>query len=296
MRNLNIAISVFMGIAMLTACSSKQQLDNESDSDSNATNTVFVEPLQLDEKRQQMLYQLNSNHVFSLNNDDVGMALNLDQYQEQRDLNRYTIQFKAQLDGSILRFNSDEVRKERDPKGRVAFVGSDDAHQLIIVHYADSLKEDEVPVGDMAMQQNTVDSLSYFDVKLVKRGTTDTTHLAFWGYLYTDHRLHGHWVMSEVNGFDEIAPEGYEDKVPHMTIRMDDMTVEGFAGCNRFSGPFRQFGKNIDVSSLAMTKMFCETRTDILSFLDKSVGYRLEGNRLIFEFSAGSEIVFEKQG
>lgn len=287
-------LSALVLLALAVGCSSKQKIESTADGEFETTKTVFVQPLEMTEKWQQMFYQINSDHVLTLTNIDLGIALNLDQRPEQREDNQYTIEFKGQVDGNVLRFNSDEIRIERNPKGLVSFVGRDDKYQIAITHYADSLKEEDVPVGDMSMQQKTVDSLSYFDIKLNEIGKTDTINIAFWGNFYKDHRLHGHWVMKEVNGFPDIMPEAYENKLPHMTILMDESRMEGFAGCNRFSGPFRQFGKKIDVSTLAMTRMHCDTRPDIISHLDKSIGYRVEGNRLIFEFSRGNEIIFEK--
>lgn len=274
-------------------CSSKQQLDSNEES-TPAPKTVFVEPLQVNEHHRQMLNQLNSDNVLSLVNTEMGVAINLTQGEHQRLDHTYSIGFKASVDGEVVRFDA-EMRRERDPKGRVAFVGQDDAYLMILLHFADSLKAADVPVGDMAMRNDDLDSLSFFDVKLVKRGTNDTTHFAFWGNMYTDHRLHGHWELVEIIGYDDMNPDGYENNAPNIIFHLDQMTVKGFAGCNKFSGTFRQFGKVIDVSTLAMTKMYCEGRPDVLPLLGKSTGYRIEGDRLIFEFPKGDEVVFEKR-
>lgn len=280
------------------SCKTKQVAENGEDNDKTTTDFVFVEPLPNNPQYQQNMMQLNSNHVLTLVNSEMGMALNLDQAEHQREDGLFQVQFKAALGENTIRFNSDEIRIDKDSKHRLMFVGEDDQYRMIIIHYADSLKEDDQSVqevGDMAMRQDDSDSLSYFDVKLVKNNSTDTTHLGFWGNFYYDHRLHGHWVLTEVNGFDELTIDIFESKLPNMTIRLDEMRVEGFAGCNRFFGPFNQIGFKIDMSTYAMTKMFCEDKPDIIAHLQKSIQYRLEGNRLIFDYPMGNEIVFEKR-
>lgn len=280
------------------SCKTKQVTENEEYNDKTTTGFVFVEPLPNNPQYQQNIMQLNSNHVLTLDNTEMAMALILDQSEHQREENVFLVQFKASIDGSIMRFNSDNVRQERDARNRLMFVGEDDKYRMFIIHYADSLKEDDQSVqqvGDMAMRQDASDSLSYFDVKLVKNNTTDTTHLGFWGNFYYDHRLHGHWVLTEVNGFDELTLDIFDSQLPNMTIRLDDMHVEGFAGCNRFFGPFNQIGFKIDMSAYAMTKMFCQDKPDIIAHLQKSIQYRLEGNRLIFDYPMGNEIIFEKR-
>lgn len=283
---------------VVVACKSKQ-ISDSSDSEEKATpDFVFVDPLPNNSQYKQNEMQLNSNHVLTLDNSELGMALIIDQEEHQREEDLYKVQFKAAIGESVLRFNADDMRKDRDNLNRLVFTGEDDRYRMTIIHHADSLKESiqaSQPVGDLAMRNEVSDSLSYFDVKLVKKNTTDTTHLAFWGNFYYDHRLHGHWVLSEVNGFEDIALEIYSTQLPSITIRLDSMRVDGFAGCNRFFGPFKQIGFKIDMSAYAMTKMYCQDKPDIITHLQKSIQYRVEGNRLTFDYPMGNEIVFEKR-
>ncbi|MCH8545557.1 MAG: META domain-containing protein [Cryomorphaceae bacterium] len=294
---LNRAFLISLVFIVALSCKTKNVAETSDEDQAASADFVFVDPLPENPQHRQSVMQLQSNHVLTLENQELGMALILDQADHQIEEDLFQAQFKAAIGESIVRFNG-EMRKEKDRQNRTAFIGDDDQYRMLIIHFADSLKADEPssqPVGDLAMRQGDNDSLSYFDVKLIKKNTTDTTHLAFWGNFYYDHRLHGHWVLSEVNGFDDIMPEVYGSQLPSMTFRLDSMQVQGFAGCNRFFGPFKQIGFKIDMSSYAMTKMFCQDKPDIISHLQKAMQYRLEGNRLIFDFPMGNDIVFEKR-
>lgn len=65
------------------------------------------------------------------------------------------------------------------------------------------------------------------------------------------------WVASYVPGLPaEAVPE--QDVYFHLR---EGGRLEGFAGCNRFSGSFTLYGRNLKIGPLLSTKMFCPAMT-----------------------------------
>ena len=65
----------------------------------------------------------------------------------------------------------------------------------------------------------------------------------------------GRWHAIEING-QPAATIGPNQR-PWLSFQVDSSRVTGFAGCNRFSGPFRHDGASLTFGALAMTRMAC---------------------------------------
>jgi len=78
-----------------------------------------------------------------------------------------------------------------------------------------------------------------------------------------------------------------------LVVHFDDDTVNGFAGCNSFSGAFDADGDSVRIGPLMSTRRFCgedeepdgpsvmEQEAALLAALENSATARLEGDRLI---------------
>ncbi len=92
------------------------------------------------------------------------------------------------------------------------------------------------------------------------------------------------WLLIELNG-KEISTV---DKRPVSVFYLKEGSkVNGFAGCNSFTGGYKQEGSKIVCTPLASTKMFCqetmELETNFLQLLQSEHTYKMEGSHMIFK-------------
>jgi len=102
--------------------------------------------------------------------------------------------------------------------------------------------------------------------------------------------LGGDWV---VNGLHFPAREAVMSVRGELLVHFDDESVNGFAGCNSFSGEFDADGDAVRIGPLMSTRRFCgedeepdgpsvmEQEAALLAALENSATARLEGDRLI---------------
>lgn len=102
--------------------------------------------------------------------------------------------------------------------------------------------------------------------------------------------LLGDWV---VNGLHFPAREAVMSVRGELLVHFDDEGVNGFAGCNSFSGAFDADGTSVRIGPLMSTRRFCgedeepdgpsvmEQEAALLAALENSVTAQLEGDRLI---------------
>lgn len=99
------------------------------------------------------------------------------------------------------------------------------------------------------------------------------------------------WQLVELNG--QPAPPGAGGKPGTLTLREDEGRVNGFGGCNRFSGTFTASGDQIQFGPLIMTKMACSEGMDLEArypvALSGSSGFRVTPAGL--ELLSGSDVV-----
>ena len=96
------------------------------------------------------------------------------------------------------------------------------------------------------------------------------------------------WIFESVNNEEIVTREA-----PYLQFTRNDSEyiISGFLGCNRFQGSAIITDSHIELSPLAMTRMYCE-QTDslersIVSMLHESLSYELEGNKLKLTSSDG---------
>lgn len=96
------------------------------------------------------------------------------------------------------------------------------------------------------------------------------------------------WTFETINNEQVEAKEA-----PYFTITKNeaDHIIAGFMGCNRFQGTATITDKQIELSPLAMTRMYCEQadslERSISGFLEGSLSYELQDNKLVLTDSAG---------
>jgi heat shock protein HslJ len=80
----------------------------------------------------------------------------------------------------------------------------------------------------------------------------------------------GEWNLTSFQG--QKSPKGADNK--RLTIQFEDngRRVFGFAGCNRFSGTYRQNGTTLELGPLVSTKMACAGQMELESAYLQSLG------------------------
>jgi len=87
------------------------------------------------------------------------------------------------------------------------------------------------------------------------------------------------WVLSELNG--SVMPPFAGGGPPWLLLDAAAGRVQGFGGCNRFSGGYRLEPGRVRFGDLATTQMFCVNYMDVeqafLGALARADGYRIDG-------------------
>ncbi|MCC5916261.1 MAG: META domain-containing protein [Cryomorphaceae bacterium] len=279
----------------LTFCTSSKEVTEEK-SDTKRSMPQLA-PLTLTPELQAQKYQIKSDHALSLVNEETGMALDATIPKGGLEENALHVQFKAMIDGTVLRFEADIIPMQNVPN---RWLGRDDDLTMILRHFPDSLYHGEQHNNQMGQQQvkmlNQREEIldQYFEVQLVNRGKTDTIKLPFWSRFYVDYELHGNWEFS-VYPKEGWAANQYKD-VPFIQIEIPTMKLQGFDGCNRIFGQVFQSGKRLDFSRLGGTKRFCSDINDLMQILGKVTEYEVQGDELKLIIKPGEELVFRKVG
>jgi heat shock protein HslJ len=91
------------------------------------------------------------------------------------------------------------------------------------------------------------------------------------------------WLLIELNG-KEISTVALKTPVS-VFYQKEGNRVNGFAGCNSFTGGYKVEGSKIVCTALASTKMFCqetmEMETLFLNVLQAEHSYKMEGAHMI---------------
>ncbi|MGM5630397.1 META domain-containing protein [Apibacter raozihei] len=98
------------------------------------------------------------------------------------------------------------------------------------------------------------------------------------------------WELVKMNG---KSAKDLFDKVPTLSFDKAESRVQGFAGCNRYSGGFALEGNKFIISRLVTTRMMCQNKNDEYGFTQamESVNIaKYEGNNL-FLFKDGQLIL-----
>ncbi|MBP7264682.1 MAG: META domain-containing protein [Spirochaetia bacterium] len=105
------------------------------------------------------------------------------------------------------------------------------------------------------------------------------------------------WVLDSLGG--QAATAGTDGSPLTLMFTTDGTGMAGYSGCNQYGARVAiQDDGRIVVDQLYATKMACDNLVYEWAFLDalkKTASFRLEGDRLIFNDAAGSEVaVFQK--
>lgn len=106
--------------------------------------------------------------------------------------------------------------------------------------------------------------------------------------------IEGAWELEVISGAESDFDSLFPDRVPVMTINVDQRTVSGNTGCNNFNGKFTTEDNSIKFSeNFSMTRMMCPSEGEML-FLDclKIVdNYSISTNQTLTFFSANSPVL-----
>ncbi|MEQ8928062.1 MAG: copper resistance protein NlpE N-terminal domain-containing protein [Fulvivirga sp.] len=100
------------------------------------------------------------------------------------------------------------------------------------------------------------------------------------------------WELVSINGV-KIASE----KIPTIKFDAEANKVQGYGGCNNYSGRF-ELGVNrrLTISGIIATKMMCQNsaENEFFEALNKTSSYQLESNKLILKSGDTRIITFEE--
>lgn len=86
------------------------------------------------------------------------------------------------------------------------------------------------------------------------------------------------WMLTEVSG---SAPPRVAGEQPWIEMRPELGRLQGFSGCNRFSGRYELNANGLRFAEVATTRMFCVGRMDVeealLDALNRTTGHRIDG-------------------
>ena len=91
------------------------------------------------------------------------------------------------------------------------------------------------------------------------------------------------WLLIELKG-KETSTVDYRTPI-FVRYQKEGNKVNGFAGCNTFTGSYKNEGSTIS-ATLASTRMFCEGKmeveTEFMNVLNTPNKHKMEGSHLIF--------------
>ncbi|UVD79236.1 META domain-containing protein [Myroides albus] len=110
------------------------------------------------------------------------------------------------------------------------------------------------------------------------------------------------WILESVvdgEGGQLISSKTFGDEIPVITFNLEDLKVQGFDGCNTFSGSFSiQRDSQIEIDKrLKSTRMFCEAVPSgaFLKALFNATQYELNANKLVLKSDTQQLMVLVQQ-
>jgi heat shock protein HslJ len=104
------------------------------------------------------------------------------------------------------------------------------------------------------------------------------------------------WQLVEFSG--GAQPETLPDTII-ISVKFESGKIDGNGGCNHIGGAYTMNGKNLVVTGLFSTKMYCEAAAKwenrFLTTLEKSKSYDIKGDMLEIDCGGNGTLVF-KQG
>ena len=101
-----------------------------------------------------------------------------------------------------------------------------------------------------------------------------------------------YWKLLSIDGAEVTTAQGAREA--HLILR-PDFRVDGFGGCNSFSGTWQKEGDQLSVGPLLGTLMSCENiefESELLANFNGKIYAEIEGEILTVIGSNGSELIF----
>ncbi len=106
------------------------------------------------------------------------------------------------------------------------------------------------------------------------------------------------WTLRSIDG------DGVDlgDRAPWFRVNPTEGRVEGFAGCNGFTGPYRAGGTTVTFGPLVTTRRACPDddgnalEARVLDIMHNADGYRIDGGQLDLMIDGRSRLRFRVGG
>jgi heat shock protein HslJ len=104
------------------------------------------------------------------------------------------------------------------------------------------------------------------------------------------------WKLIAING--QPINVTSQQQVPHFQIK-SDLSLAGFAGCNRFFGNIKVTGTALEIENMGMTKMLCpppqqNLEDALIDVLNSASEVQISGRGLTLK-QANEELLFQLQ-
>ena len=131
----------------------------------------------------------------------------------------------------------------------------------------------------------------------VKEGESEVFKGKSCGRYTGDKKLYNLWTLIELNG-KKIDRSSFAKQPPFMEINLKDATVNGFGGCNEFSGPIKFGYDKTTLGPLVATRKYCgddsKVESELLEVLNKGfLVYTVDDNKLLLETRGASAIFYK---
>ncbi|WP_299823963.1 META domain-containing protein [uncultured Pontibacter sp.] len=93
--------------------------------------------------------------------------------------------------------------------------------------------------------------------------------------------LDAYWMLLSVEG--QNVPERQDNRMAYIRFQERESDVNGYAGCNKFSGKYKLTDTSLQLSDLATTRMSCPNialENKLMESLRKTTTYRRSGDVL----------------
>lgn len=106
--------------------------------------------------------------------------------------------------------------------------------------------------------------------------------------------LDGTWVLTTIN--NEAVSDAFKGNKPNFELDFEKKTIAGYAGCNRFTGPFTLEDNVFKAGNLATTQMLCveaNKEAEFIATLGNKDGLQISLENNILTFKNGDQIVLQ---
>jgi len=246
------------GIAALTVCAACEPAPEPSDAGNMATATTPPGQQAVAQISGTATYRermaLSPTAQLHVQLQDISLADVAAQIIAEKDITdigQVPIRFALEYDPAVIKeSNTYAVRATISDKGKMLFT-TDTVYPVISRGNGNSVAINLVRVASAAAP--------------TAAGLTDTN-----------------WELAEINGAVIALADG--QRAPGLRFLTENNVVQGFSGCNQFSGTWKISAEGIELGPMAMTMMACidgmETENAFMQALEGMDRHELQGNTL----------------